>query len=158
VPYFSGLRSVISLMARLHFFFQLWLAFMLNVVSEPLGTAAAILNPRPRTRFKHRAHARHRKPLGFSIITPPPAGPGRLPPLSNLSRRHTASDFAPPASLWLVKPPSIVPSGKPCALALPVPPINSFRFLRARQSLWSSAPALPLLSLLARNRLSGTVI
>src|SRR3989441_5653066 len=72
--------------------------FMLNVVSEPVGTAAAILIRALEPLQGIELMQRHRKTTRLLDIT---RGPGRLAAAFQIYRRHDGLDLCAPGSLWL---------------------------------------------------------
>jgi DNA-3-methyladenine glycosylase len=71
---------------------------MLNVVSEPAGTAAAILIRALEPLEGIELMQQHRKTTRLLDLT---RGPGRLAAALQIDRRHDGLDLCAPGSLWL---------------------------------------------------------
>jgi len=79
-------------------FFNYGAHFMLNVVSEPAGTAAAILIRAVEPLEGIALMQRHRKTTRALDLT---RGPGRLAAAFRIDRRHDGVDLCGPGPLWL---------------------------------------------------------
>jgi len=92
------IRSMYLAPGHAYIFFNYGAHFMLNVVSEPAGTAAAILIRalEPLQGIELMQH--HRKSTQFLDLT---RGPGRLAAAFQINRRHDGLDLCAPGSLWL---------------------------------------------------------
>jgi DNA-3-methyladenine glycosylase len=92
------IRSMYLAQGHAYIFFNYGAHFMLNVVSEPPGTAAAILiralEPLDGIEFMQR----HRKTTRLLDLT---RGPGRLAAAFQIDRRHDGVDLCAPGPLWL---------------------------------------------------------
>jgi DNA-3-methyladenine glycosylase len=92
------IRSMYLAPGHAYIFFNYGAHFMLNVVSEPAGIAAAILiralEPLDGIELMHR----HRKTTRLLDLT---RGPGRLAAAFQIGRRHDGLDLCAPGSLWL---------------------------------------------------------
>jgi DNA-3-methyladenine glycosylase len=81
-----------------YIFFNYGAHFMLNVVSEPAGTAAAILIRALEPLEGIALMQRHRNATRDLDLT---RGPGRLAAAFQIDRRHDGLDLCAPGSLWL---------------------------------------------------------
>ena len=81
-----------------YIFFNYGAHFMLNVVSEPAGTAAAILIRALEPLQGIELRQGHRKTTRLLDLT---RGPGRLAAAFQIDRRHDGLDLCAPGSLWL---------------------------------------------------------
>jgi DNA-3-methyladenine glycosylase len=81
-------------------FFNYGAHFMLNVVSEPAGTAAAILIRALEPLEGIELMQRHRKTTRILDLT---RGPGRLAAAFRIGRRHDGLDLCAPGRLWLAE-------------------------------------------------------
>jgi len=92
------IRSMYLAPGHAYIFFNYGAHFMLNVVSEPPGIAAAILiralEPLDGTELMQR----HRKTTRLLDLT---RGPGRLAAAFQIDRRHDGLDLCAPGPLWL---------------------------------------------------------
>jgi DNA-3-methyladenine glycosylase len=92
------IRSMYLAPGHAYIFFNYGAHFMLNVVSEPVGTAAAILiraiEPLEGTELMER----YRKTTRLLDLT---RGPGRLAAAFQIDRRHDGLDLCAPSPLWL---------------------------------------------------------
>jgi DNA-3-methyladenine glycosylase len=79
-------------------FFNYGAHFMLNVVSEAAGTAAAILIRALEPLDGIELMQQHRKTTRLLDLT---RGPGRLAAALQIDRRHDGLDLCAPGSLWL---------------------------------------------------------
>jgi DNA-3-methyladenine glycosylase len=83
---------------HVYVFFNYGAHFMLNVVSEPAGVAAAILIRAIEPLEGIELMQRHRKTTRLIDLT---RGPGRLAAALRIDRRHDSIDLCAPGSLWL---------------------------------------------------------
>ncbi len=92
------IRSMYLGPGHAYVFFNYGAHFMLNVVSEPAGIAAAILIRalEPLEGIEHLQ--RHRRTTRLVDLT---RGPGRLAAAFQIDRRHDGLDLCAPGSLWL---------------------------------------------------------
>jgi DNA-3-methyladenine glycosylase len=99
------IRSMYLAQGHAYIFFNYGAHFMLNVVSEPLGTAAAILIRALEPLDGIELMQRHRKSTRLLDLT---RGPGRLAAAFQIDRRHDGLDLCAPGSLWLgaIHPPA----------------------------------------------------
>jgi DNA-3-methyladenine glycosylase len=81
-----------------YIFFNYGAHFMLNVVSEPAGTAAAILIRALEPLDGIDQMEGHRKTTCLLDLT---RGPGRLAAAFQIDRRHDGLDLCAPGALWL---------------------------------------------------------
>jgi DNA-3-methyladenine glycosylase len=94
------IRSMYLAPGHAYVFFNYGAHFMLNVVSEPAGTAAAILIRALEPLEGVALMQRHRKTARLLDLT---RGPGRLAAAFQIDRRHDGLDLCAPGSLWLGK-------------------------------------------------------
>ena len=92
------IRSMYLARGHAYIFFNYGAHFMLNVVSEPAGIAAAILIRSLEPLDGIELMQRHRKTTRLLDLT---RGPGRLAAAFLIDRRHDALDLCAPGSLWL---------------------------------------------------------
>ena len=92
------IRSMYLGPGHAYIFFNYGAHFMLNVVSEPPGTAAAILIRALEPLDGIELMQRHRKTTRLLDLT---RGPGRLAAAFRIDRRHDGLDLCAPGSLWL---------------------------------------------------------
>jgi DNA-3-methyladenine glycosylase len=92
------IRSMYLAQGHAYIFFNYGAHFMLNVVSEPAGTAAAILIRALEPLEGLEAMMRHRKTDRLLDLT---RGPGRLAAAFQIDRRHDGSDLCADGELWL---------------------------------------------------------
>ena len=92
------IRSMYLDRGHAYIFFNYGAHFMLNVVSEPAGIAAAILIRAVQPLEGVELMQRHRKTTGFLDLT---RGPGRLAAALQIDRRHDGLDLCAAGSLWL---------------------------------------------------------
>jgi len=92
------IRSMYLAPGHAYIFFNYGAHFMLNVVSEPAGTAAAILIRALEPLEGIELMQRHRNTTGLLDLT---RGPGRLAAAFQIDRRHDGLDLCAPGSLWL---------------------------------------------------------
>jgi DNA-3-methyladenine glycosylase len=83
---------------HVYVFFNYGAHFMLNVVSEPAGIAAAILIRAVEPLDGIALMQRHRKTIRPLDLT---RGPGRLAAALKINRSHDGLDLCAPGSLWL---------------------------------------------------------
>ena len=92
------IRSMYLAPGHAYIFFNYGAHFMLNVVSEPAGTAAAILIRALEPLEGIELMRRHRSSTRLLDLT---RGPGRLAAAFQIDRRHDGLDLCAPGSLWL---------------------------------------------------------
>src|SRR6266849_11019627 len=92
------IRSMYLHPGHAYIFFNYGAHFMLNVVSEPAETAAAILIRALEPLEGIELMQRHRKTTRVLDLT---RGPGRLAAAFQIDRRHDGLDLCAPGSLWL---------------------------------------------------------
>ena len=92
------IRSMYLAPGHAYIFFNYGAHFMLNVVSEPAGVAAAILIRALEPLEGLELMQRHRKTARLLDLT---RGPGRLAAAFQIDRRHDGLDLCAPGSLWL---------------------------------------------------------
>ena len=92
------IRSMYLAHGHAYIFFNYGAHFMLNVVSEPKKTAAAILIRALEPLEGLEIMQRHRKTTRLLDLT---RGPGRLAAAFQIDRRHDGLDLCAPGSLWL---------------------------------------------------------
>ena len=92
------IRSMYLAPGHAYIFFNYGAHFMLNVVSEPAGTAAAILIRGIEPLEGIELMQRHRK---TSLLLDLTRGPGRLAAAFQIDRRHDGLDLCAPGPLWL---------------------------------------------------------
>ena len=92
------IRSMYLSQGHAYIFFNYGAHFMLNVVSEPAGTAAAILIRALEPLQGIELMQVHRKTTRLLDLT---RGPGRLAAAFQIDRRHDGLDLCAPGSLWL---------------------------------------------------------
>jgi DNA-3-methyladenine glycosylase len=92
------IRSMYLAPGHAYIFFNYGAHFMLNVVSEPAGIAAAILIRALEPLEGIELMQRHRKTTRLLDLT---RGPGRLAAAFQIDRRHDGLDLCAPGSLWL---------------------------------------------------------
>jgi len=92
------IRSMYLAPGHVYVFFNYGAHFMLNVVSEPAGTAAAILIRAVEPLDGIALMQRHRKTTRLLDLT---RGPGRLAAAFQIDRRHDGLDLCAPGELWL---------------------------------------------------------
>ncbi len=92
------IRSMYLAPGHAYIFFNYGAHFMLNVVSEPAGTAAAILIRALEPLDGIELMERHRKTTRLHDLT---RGPGRLAAAFQIDRRHDGLDLCAPGALWL---------------------------------------------------------
>jgi DNA-3-methyladenine glycosylase len=94
------IRSMYLAPGHAYIFFNYGAHFMLNVVSEPAGIAAAILIRALEPLEGIELMQRHRKTTRLLDLT---RGPGRLAAAFEIDRRHDGLDLCAPGSLWLAQ-------------------------------------------------------
>jgi DNA-3-methyladenine glycosylase len=92
------IRSMYLAQGHAYIFFNYGAHFMLNVVSEPPGTAAAILIRALEPLDGIELMQRNRKTTRLLDLT---RGPGRLAAAFQIDRRHDGVDLCAPGTLWL---------------------------------------------------------
>jgi DNA-3-methyladenine glycosylase len=92
------IRSMYLAPGHAYIFFNYGAHFMLNVVSEPAGIAAAILIRALEPLEGIELMQRHRETTRLLDLT---RGPGRLAAALQIDRRHDGLDLCAPGSLWL---------------------------------------------------------
>jgi DNA-3-methyladenine glycosylase len=92
------IRSMYLAPGYAYIFFNYGAHFMLNVVSEPAGTAAAILIRALEPLDGIELMQKNRKTTGLLDLT---RGPGRLAAALQIDRRHDGIDLCAPGALWL---------------------------------------------------------
>jgi DNA-3-methyladenine glycosylase len=92
------IRSMYLAPGHAYVFFNYGAHFMLNVVSEPAGFAAAILIRAAEPLEGIALMQRHRKTTRLLDLT---RGPGRLAAAFQIDRRHDGLDLCAPGELWL---------------------------------------------------------
>jgi DNA-3-methyladenine glycosylase len=92
------IRSMYLAPGHAYVFFNYGAHFMLNVVSEPAGTAAAILLRALEPLDGIELMQSHRKTTRLLDLT---RGPGRLAAALQIDRRHDGLDLCAPGALWL---------------------------------------------------------
>lgn len=92
------IRSMYLAPGHVYVFFNYGAHFMLNVVSEPAGIAAAILIRAVEPLDGIALMKRHRKTDRLLDLT---RGPGRLAAAFQIDRRHDGLDLCAPGSLWI---------------------------------------------------------
>src|SRR5436309_10497172 len=104
------IRSMYLAPGHVYVFFNYGAHFMLNVVSEPRETAAAILIRALEPLEGIEIMQRHRKTTELLDLT---RGPGRLAQALQIDRRHDGLDLCAPGPLWLGETNHVVgPIGK----------------------------------------------
>ncbi len=143
------IRSMYLAPGHAYIFFNYGAHFMLNVVSEPAGTAAAILIRalEPLQGIELMQH--HRKSTQLLDLT---RGPGRLAAAFQVNRRHDGLDLCAPGSLWLgeaSRPPG--PIGKTVRVGITRAADQLLRFYE-RGNPFVSGPKHLLLPLASRKK------
>src|SRR3989441_2131535 len=92
------IRSMYLAPGHAYIFFNYGAHFMLNVVSEPAGVAAAILIRALEPLEGIELMQRHRKTIRLLDLT---RGPGRLAAAFQIDRSHDGLDLCAPGPLWL---------------------------------------------------------
>jgi DNA-3-methyladenine glycosylase len=94
------IRSMYLAPGHAYVFFNYGAHFMLNVVSEPAGTAAAILIRALEPLEGIELMQRHRETTQLLDLA---RGPGRLAAAFRIDRRHDGRDLCAPGPLWLAE-------------------------------------------------------
>jgi DNA-3-methyladenine glycosylase len=94
------IRSMYLAPGHVYVFFNYGAHFMLNVVSEPAATAAAILIRALEPLEGIELMQQHRKTARLLDLT---RGPGRLAAALRIDRRHDGLDLCAPGPLWLAE-------------------------------------------------------
>lgn len=94
------IRSMYLAPGHVYVFFNYGAHFMLNVVSEPAATAAAILIRALEPLEGIELMQQHRKATRLLDLT---CGPGRLAAALRIDRRHDGLDLCAPGPLWLAE-------------------------------------------------------
>jgi DNA-3-methyladenine glycosylase len=94
------IRSMYLAPGHVYVFFNYGAHFMLNVVSEPAATAAAILIRALEPLEGIELMQQHRKTTRLLDLT---CGPGRLAAALRIDRRHDGLDLCAPGPLWLAE-------------------------------------------------------
>src|SRR5947207_1626622 len=102
------IRSMYLAPGHAYIFFNYGAHFMLNVVSEPAGIAAAILIRALEPLDGIELMQRHRKTTRLLDLT---RGPGRLAAAFQIDRRHDGLDLCAPGPLWLGEIGQPIPPG-----------------------------------------------
>ncbi|HUC54149.1 MAG TPA: DNA-3-methyladenine glycosylase [Candidatus Cybelea sp.] len=92
------IRSMYLAPGHVYVFFNYGAHFMLNIVSEPAGTAAAVLIRAVEPLDGIALMQQHRKTIRLLDLT---RGPGRLAAAFQIDRRHDGLDMCAAGSLWL---------------------------------------------------------
>jgi len=92
------IRSMYLAQGHAYIFFNYGAHFMLNVISEPPGTAAGILIRALEPLDGIELMQRHRHTTRLLDLT---RGPGRLAAALQIDRRHDGVDLCAPGKLWL---------------------------------------------------------
>jgi DNA-3-methyladenine glycosylase len=145
------IRSMYLAPGHAYIFFNYGAHFMLNVVSEPAGIAAAILIRALEPLEGIELMQRYRKTTRLLDLT---RGPGRLAAAFQIDRRHDGLDLCAAGSLWLGEishsPGSI---GKTVRIGITRAADKLLRFY-ARGNLFVSGPKRLLLPAATRRKLS----
>jgi DNA-3-methyladenine glycosylase len=131
------IRSMYLARGHAYIFFNYGAHFMLNVVSEPTGTAAAILIRALEPIDGIALMQKNRKTSRVLDLT---RGPGRLAAAFQIDRRHDGLDLCAPGALWLgaTKRP-VGPIGKSIRIGITQAADRLLRFYE-RGSLFVSGP------------------
>ena len=145
------IRSMYLAPGHAYIFFNYGAHFMLNVVSEPAGIAAAILIRALEPLEGIELMQRHRKaPRALDL----PRGPGRLAAAFQIDRRHDGLDLCAPGSLWLGETSHPVgPIGKTVRIGITRAADQLLRFYE-RGNLFVSGPKRFLLPVATRKKSS----
>jgi DNA-3-methyladenine glycosylase len=145
------IRSMYLAPGHAYIFFNYGAHFMLNVVSEPAGTAAAILIRALEPLEGIELMQRHRKTTRLLDLT---RGPGRLAAALQIDRRHDGLDLCASGSLWLGEiRHSDLPIGKSVRIGITRAPDQLLRFY-ARGNPFVSGPKRLLLPVASRRKSS----
>ena len=145
------IRSMYLDPGHAYIFFNYGAHFMLNVVSEPAGIAAAILIRALEPLEGIELMQRHRKTTRLLDLT---RGPGRLAAAFQIDRRHDGLDLCAPGSLWLGETSHpIGPIGKTVRIGITRAADQLLRFYE-RGNPFVSGPKRFLLPVASRRKLS----
>ena len=145
------IRSMYLAPGHAYIFFNYGAHFMLNVVSEPAGIAAAILIRALEPLEGIELMQRHRKTTRLLDLT---RGPGRLAAAFQIDRRHDGLDLCAPGSLWLAETSHPVgPIGKTVRIGITRAADQLLRFYE-RGNLFVSVPKRFLLPATPRKKSS----
>ena len=146
------IRSMYLDPGHAYIFFNYGAHFMLNVVSEPAGIAAAILIRALEPLEGIELMQRHRKTTRLLDLT---RGPGRLAAAFQIDRRHDGLDLCAPGSLWLGETSHpIGPVGKTVRIGITRAADQLLRFYE-RGNLFVSGPKRFLLPVATRKKSSS---
>jgi len=146
------IRSMYLAPGHAYIFFNYGAHFMLNVVSEPAGIAAAILIRALEPLEGIELMQRHRKATRALDLT---RGPGRLAAAFQIDRRHDGLDLCAPGSLWLGETSHPVgPIGKTVRIGITRAADQLLRFYE-RGNLFVSGPKRFLLPVATRKKSSS---
>ena len=146
------IRSMYLHPGHAYIFFNYGAHFMLNVVSEPAETAAAILIRALEPLEGIELMQRHRKTTRVLDLT---RGPGRLAAAFQIDRRHDGLDLCAPGSLWLGETSHpIGPIGKSVRIGITRAADQLLRFYE-RGNPFVSGPRRLLLPVAARKKSSS---
>ncbi len=146
------IRSMYLAPGHAYIFFNYGAHFMLNVVSEPAGVAAAILIRALEPIEGVELMQRHRKTIRFLDLT---RGPGRLAAAFQINRSHDGLNLCAPGSLWLGKTShATAPIGKTVRIGITRTADELLRFYERGNSFVSGPKRL--LEPLARRRKPST--
>lgn len=147
------IRAMYLAPGHAYVFFNYGAHFMLNVVSEPPGTAAAILIRAVEPLEGIDLMQRHRKTTRLLDLT---RGPGRLAAAFRIDRRHDGLDLCAPGSLWLgVSDLPTGPIGKSVRIGISRAADLPLRFYE-RDSPFVSGPKRLLLPISGRKKTAST--
>lgn len=145
------IRSMYLAPGHAYIFFNYGAHFMLNVVSEPAGIAAAILIRALEPLEGIELMQRHRKTARLLDLT---RGPGRLAAALQIDRRHDGLDLCAAGSLWLGEiSHSTLPIGKTVRIGITRAADKLFRFY-ARGNPFVSGPKRLLFPAASRRKSS----
>jgi DNA-3-methyladenine glycosylase len=143
------IRSMYLAPGHAYIFFNYGAHFMLNVVSEPAGIAAAILIRALEPLEGIELMQRHRKTTRLLDLT---RGPGRLAAAFQIDRRHDGRDLCSVGSLWLGEiRHSALPIGKTVRIGITRAADQLLRFY-ARGNPFVSGPKRLLLPAASRKK------
>src|SRR2546425_12471271 len=143
------IRSMYLAPGHVYVFFNYGAHFMLNVVSEPPGTAAAILIRALEPLEGIELMRRHRRTVRLLDLT---RGPGRLAAALQINCRHDGLDLCAPGPLWLaVTNHPVGPIGKTVRIGLSRAADQLLRFYE-RGNPFVSGPKRLLRPALARQK------
>jgi DNA-3-methyladenine glycosylase len=146
------IRSMYLAEGHAYVFFNYGAHFMLNVVSEPAETAAAILLRAVEPLEGLELMQRYRKTTRLLDLT---RGPGRLAAAFQIDRRHDGLDLCSPGSLWLGETSHPVgPIGKTARIGITRAADRLLRFYE-RGNPFVSGPQNLLLPVAARRKASS---